>query len=61
MCIMTEEAFKTLKSEKTLLTTKTVLNSLGGRLNCISQFTAHTEFKNNRYSFKSICYQRRDP
>jgi len=52
MCIMTEEVFKTLKSEKTLLTTKTVLNSLGGRLNCISQFTAHTEFKNNRYSFK---------
>lgn len=33
------------------LTAKTVLNSPGSHLNCIGQFTAHTKFKNNWYSF----------
>ncbi|ROL43556.1 hypothetical protein DPX16_13487 [Anabarilius grahami] len=52
VCIMTEAAFKMPKPEKRPLTAKTVLNSPGGRLNCIGQFTAHTELKNNQYSFK---------
>lgn len=48
VCIMTEEALRMLKPEKTLLTAKTVLNSPGGRLNCIGQFTAHTELRNQQ-------------
>ncbi len=35
-----------------IMTAKTVLNCPSGRLNCIGQFAAHTDFKNNRYSSK---------
>ncbi|KAL6476464.1 hypothetical protein MHYP_G00149630 [Metynnis hypsauchen] len=52
VCVMSEDTFKMLKPDKKLLDAKAALSGPGGRLKCVGQFTANTEYKDNKYSFR---------